>query len=74
LCGTPVTQSAPDGGDEAESDDGSGPDDDAGEALEISARIGDAPPDCAVARVVLGGALAMPVTFGIGQLVGAVGI
>jgi VIT1/CCC1 family predicted Fe2+/Mn2+ transporter len=40
----------------------------------ISARIGGAPRNRAVARVVLGGALAMLVTFGIGQLVGAVGI
>ncbi len=40
----------------------------------ISARIGGAPPHRAVGRVVLGGALAMAVTFGIGQLVGAVGI
>ena len=40
----------------------------------ISARIGGAPRNRAVSRVVLGGALAMLVTFGIGQLVGAVGI
>jgi VIT1/CCC1 family predicted Fe2+/Mn2+ transporter len=40
----------------------------------ISARIGGAPANRAVGRVVLGGALAMLVTFGIGQLVGAVGI
>jgi VIT1/CCC1 family predicted Fe2+/Mn2+ transporter len=40
----------------------------------ISARIGGAPRNRAVARVVLGGALAMLVTFGIGQLVGAAGI
>jgi VIT1/CCC1 family predicted Fe2+/Mn2+ transporter len=40
----------------------------------ISARLGGAPRNRAVARVVLGGALAMLVTFGIGQLVGAVGI
>jgi VIT1/CCC1 family predicted Fe2+/Mn2+ transporter len=40
----------------------------------ISARIGGAPRNRALARVVLGGALAMLVTFGIGQLVGAVGI
>ncbi|MEO9137829.1 MAG: VIT family protein [Jatrophihabitans sp.] len=38
----------------------------------ISARIGGAPRNRAVARVVLGGALAMLLTFGIGQLVGAV--
>jgi VIT1/CCC1 family predicted Fe2+/Mn2+ transporter len=37
----------------------------------ISARLGGAPRNRAVARVVLGGALAMLVTFGIGQLVGA---
>jgi VIT1/CCC1 family predicted Fe2+/Mn2+ transporter len=40
----------------------------------ISARIGGAPRNRAVGRVVLGGALAMLVTFGIGQVVGAVGI
>ncbi len=40
----------------------------------ISARLGGAPRSRAVARVVLGGALAMLVTFAIGQLVGAVGI
>ena len=40
----------------------------------LSARIGGAPRNRAVARVVVGGALAMLVTFGIGQLVGAVGI
>jgi VIT1/CCC1 family predicted Fe2+/Mn2+ transporter len=40
----------------------------------ISARIGGAPRNRAVGRVVLGGALAMLVTFGIGQLVGAAGI
>jgi len=40
----------------------------------ISARIGGAPRNHAVARVVLGGAVAMLVTFAIGQLVGAVGI
>jgi VIT1/CCC1 family predicted Fe2+/Mn2+ transporter len=40
----------------------------------ISARIGGAPRNRAVGRVVLGGALAMLVTFGIGQLVGAVGV
>jgi VIT1/CCC1 family predicted Fe2+/Mn2+ transporter len=40
----------------------------------ISARIGGAPTNRAVARVVVGGALAMTVTFGIGQLVGAIGI
>ncbi len=39
----------------------------------ISARIGGAPRNRAVARVVLGGAAAMLVTFAIGQLVGAVG-
>lgn len=37
----------------------------------LSARIGGAPRNRAVARVVLGGAIAMLVTFGIGQLVGA---
>jgi VIT1/CCC1 family predicted Fe2+/Mn2+ transporter len=37
----------------------------------ISARLGGAPRNRAVVRVVLGGALAMLVTFGIGQLVGA---
>ncbi len=36
----------------------------------LSARLGQAPPGRAVARVVLGGALAMAVTFGIGNLVG----
>jgi VIT1/CCC1 family predicted Fe2+/Mn2+ transporter len=40
----------------------------------ISARLGDAPRNRAVGRVVLGGALAMLVTFGIGQLVGAAAI
>lgn len=40
----------------------------------ISARIGGAPRNRAVVRVVVGGAFAMLVTFGIGQLVGAVGI
>jgi VIT1/CCC1 family predicted Fe2+/Mn2+ transporter len=40
----------------------------------ISARIGGAPRNRAVVRVVVGGALAMLVTFGIGQLVGAVAI
>ena len=40
----------------------------------ISARIGGASRNRAVARVVLGGALAMLVTFAIGRLVGAVGI
>jgi VIT1/CCC1 family predicted Fe2+/Mn2+ transporter len=40
----------------------------------VSAHIGGAPPTRAVGRVVLGGALAMAVTFGIGQLLGAVGI
>lgn len=40
----------------------------------ISARIGGAPRNRAVGRIVVGGALAMLVTFGIGQLVGAVGI
>jgi VIT1/CCC1 family predicted Fe2+/Mn2+ transporter len=40
----------------------------------ISARIGGAPPTRAIARIVLGGALAMLVTFGIGQLVGTLGI
>ncbi len=38
----------------------------------LSARIGGAPAHRAVGRVVLGGALAMLVTFGIGQLFGAV--
>jgi len=40
----------------------------------LSARIGGAPQSRAVARVVVGGALAMLVTFGIGRLVGATGI
>jgi VIT1/CCC1 family predicted Fe2+/Mn2+ transporter len=40
----------------------------------VSAHIGGAPRRRAVGRIVLGGALAMTVTFGIGQLVGAVGI
>jgi VIT1/CCC1 family predicted Fe2+/Mn2+ transporter len=40
----------------------------------LSARIGGANHKRAVARVVVGGALAMAVTFGIGQLVGAVGL
>jgi len=39
----------------------------------ISALIGGAPRNRAVGRVVVGGALAMLITFGIGQLVGAVG-
>ncbi len=37
----------------------------------VSARIGGANPRRAMARIVLGGALAMAVTFGIGQLLGA---
>ena len=40
----------------------------------ISARIGGAPTTRAVTRIVLGGALAMLITFGIGQLVGAAGV
>lgn len=38
----------------------------------ISARLGSAPPGRAVTRLVTGGALAMAVTFGVGQLVGVV--
>ena len=40
----------------------------------LSARIGGAAPRRAAARIVAGGALAMAVTFGIGQLLGATGI
>jgi VIT1/CCC1 family predicted Fe2+/Mn2+ transporter len=40
----------------------------------LSARIGGANPRRAMARIVLGGALAMAVTFGIGQLLGTAGI
>ena len=36
----------------------------------VSARIGDAPAGPAVRRVVIGGLLAMAVTYGIGSLVG----
>ncbi len=37
----------------------------------VSARLGGAPPKTAVLRLVVGGALAMAVTYGIGELVGA---
>ena len=40
----------------------------------ISARLGGANKSRAVLRVVVGGAIAMAVTFGIGQLLGAAGI
>ncbi|OZC58654.1 hypothetical protein CH267_07360 [Rhodococcus sp. 06-621-2] len=40
----------------------------------ISARLGDSPARPAVTRIVLGGALAMVVTYGIGQLAGVAGI
>ncbi|APB01161.1 VIT1/CCC1 transporter family protein [Nocardia seriolae] len=40
----------------------------------VSARLGGANPQRAVLRVVLGGALAMAVTYGIGQLAGVSGI
>jgi len=40
----------------------------------ISAKIGEARRGRAVLRIVVGGALAMAVTFGIGQLVGAAGV
>ena len=40
----------------------------------MSARIGGGPPRRSVARVVVGGALAMLITFGIGQLIGTVGL
>jgi VIT1/CCC1 family predicted Fe2+/Mn2+ transporter len=40
----------------------------------ISARLGGSKRSTAVLRVVVGGALAMAVTFGIGQLLGAAGI
>jgi VIT1/CCC1 family predicted Fe2+/Mn2+ transporter len=36
----------------------------------VSAELGGAPKRTAVARLVVGGALAMAVTFGIGQLLG----
>ena len=38
----------------------------------ISARLGGANPRRAIYRVVIGGALAMAITFGIGHLVGGV--
>jgi VIT1/CCC1 family predicted Fe2+/Mn2+ transporter len=40
----------------------------------ISARVGGGNRNRAVARIVVGGALAMAVTFGVGQLVGAAGL
>lgn len=40
----------------------------------VSARLGGAPQRRAVLRLVAGGALAMAVTYGVGQLVGAVGL
>jgi VIT1/CCC1 family predicted Fe2+/Mn2+ transporter len=40
----------------------------------LSAVLGDAPKRVAVLRLLVGGALAMAVTYGIGQLVGAAGI
>ena len=40
----------------------------------VSARIGGADPRRAATRIVAGGALAMAVTFGIGQLLGATGV
>lgn len=40
----------------------------------VSASLGDSPPGRAVARLVVGGALAMAVTYGIGLLVGATGL
>ena len=40
----------------------------------LSAVLGNAPKQTAVLRLVVGGALAMAVTYGIGQLVGAAGI
>ena len=40
----------------------------------ISARLGGANKGKAVLRIVVGGAIAMAVTFGIGQLLGAAGI
>jgi vacuolar iron transporter family protein len=40
----------------------------------LSAGIGGARHGRAMARIVVGGALAMGVTFGIGQLLGAAGI
>jgi VIT1/CCC1 family predicted Fe2+/Mn2+ transporter len=40
----------------------------------VSAQLGGAPRNRAITRVVVGGALAMIVTFGIGQLFGAVGL
>ena len=40
----------------------------------LSARVGGSPQRQAVTRILIGGALAMIVTYGIGQLVGAAGI
>ena len=40
----------------------------------VSARLGKAPARVAVARVVVGGALGMAVTYGVGHLLGATGI
>ena len=40
----------------------------------ISARLGGAGQTRAIVRIVVGGALAMLVTYGIGQLLGATGI
>ena len=40
----------------------------------ISARLGGASQGKAILRIVVGGALAMIVTFGIGQLLGAAGV
>lgn len=40
----------------------------------ISARLGQAPRRRAVVRLVVGGAIAMAVTYGVGQIVGAAGI
>jgi VIT1/CCC1 family predicted Fe2+/Mn2+ transporter len=41
---------------------------------EISARLGGTSRRAAVARVVVGGALGMLITYGIGHLIGAAGI
>lgn len=40
----------------------------------LSARLGGAPPGRAVLRNVIGGGLAMAVTYGVGELLGAAGV
>jgi VIT1/CCC1 family predicted Fe2+/Mn2+ transporter len=39
----------------------------------VSAKLGGAPKSRAVLRVVLGGAIAMAVTFAVGQFIGVIG-